>query len=65
MNIGKVIKRKRIEQGYTQEALGSYIEVSKASISYYESGRMEPRAFVLIMLMGILDITPLDFVNER
>lgn len=63
MNIGKVIRRKRIEQGYTQEVLASYIEVSKSSISYYETGKKEPRAFVLIMLMGILNITPQEFLN--
>ncbi len=36
--IGKTIKEKRLEKGWSQEQLGKIIGVSHASISFWENG---------------------------
>lgn len=38
MNIGDRIKKMRLEKGYTQEKLGSFAGVSKATVNRYECG---------------------------
>lgn len=40
MELGKVIKKARIEKGLTQQALGEMVGVQKSAIAKYENGRI-------------------------
>lgn len=40
MELGKLIKKARIEKGLTQQALGEIVGVQKSAIAKYENGRI-------------------------
>lgn len=40
MELGKIIKKARLEKGLTQEALGEIVGVQKSAIAKYENGRI-------------------------
>lgn len=57
LNIGKAIAEKRKEKGITQEALASYMGVSKASVSKWETDQSYPDVIFLPQLATYFNIT--------
>lgn len=57
INIAKVITNKRREKGLTQEELASYMGVSKASVSKWETGQSYPDIVFLPQLATFFDIS--------
>ncbi|WP_125764002.1 helix-turn-helix domain-containing protein [Companilactobacillus hulinensis] len=55
------LKQLRIDQGISQEKLGEILDVSRQSISKYESGLSEPDFDKLIMIAEYFDVTT-DFL---
>jgi transcriptional regulator with XRE-family HTH domain len=59
MDLGKIIKQLRIENGYTQEELGKLIGVKKAAIHKYESGIVQNMKRATIgKLANIFNVSP-------
>ena len=54
---GSRLKEARLEKGFTQEALGEMIGVTKGSISLYESGQRTPKLETVLELMYTLGVT--------
>ena len=69
MDLGKVIRQLRIENGYTQEELGKLIGVKKAAIHKYESGIVQNMKRTTIgKLANIFNVSPsylLGYTTER
>lgn len=57
INIGKKIIEKRKERGITQEDLATYVGVSKASVSKWETGQSYPDITTLPVLATFFDIS--------
>ncbi len=57
INIGKIIVVKRKEKGITQDELASYIGVSKASVSKWETGQSCPDILFLPQLATYFNIS--------
>ena len=57
INIAKVITSKRREKGLTQEELASYMGVSKASVSKWETGQSYPDIVFLPQLATFFNIS--------
>lgn len=57
INIAKKIIEKRKERGITQEDLASYVGVSKASVSKWETGQSYPDITILPVLATFFDIS--------
>ena len=57
LNIGKTIVTKRREKGLTQEDLASYMGVSKASVSKWETGQSYPDITLLPHLSAYFNIS--------
>ena len=54
---GARLREARIEKGFTQEALGDLIGVTKGSISLYESGGRTPKLETVLELMYTLGVS--------
>lgn len=52
------LKAARIQNGITQEELGSRLRITKQAVSKYERGKMEPDSQVLIALSEALQVKP-------
>lgn len=63
LNIGKIIVAKRREKGLTQEDLASYIGVSKASVSKWETGQSYPDITLLPQLSAYFNISIDDLMG--
>lgn len=57
INIAKVLVHKRREKGITQDELASYIGVSKASVSKWETGKSYPDVVFLPQLAAYFNIS--------
>jgi len=57
INIAKTIVNKRREKGITQEDLASYMGISKASVSKWETGQSYPDIAFLPQLAAYFNIT--------
>jgi len=55
--IGKRLKEIRLKKGYTQQQLGSMVNVTKVSICCYEKGARTPNLETFHDLLKVLDIT--------
>lgn len=55
--LGKKIKRMRIEKGYTQEKLSELIDVSQKALSSIETGENFVKAETLDKILEAFDIT--------
>ena len=55
--LGKKIKRMRIEKGYTQEHLSELINISQKALSSIETGENFLKAETLDKILKIFDIT--------
>lgn len=64
MNIGTMIKDKRIEKGMTMKKLSEIMEVSEGTISRWESGDIENiRRKKIAKLSEVLDISIYDLMG--
>lgn len=63
INIGKIILTKRREKGLTQEDLASYMGVSKASVSKWETGQSYPDITLLPQLGAYFNISIDDLMG--
>lgn len=52
---GERVKRLRLERGWTQEDLAFEAGISQMAVSFYESGRYEPKSSTLEALAAVLD----------
>ena len=59
--LAKRIKEKRLENGYTQEELGKFLNVSKVSVCHWEKGVKRPSSNNLIQLSKVLHV-PLEYL---
>ena len=69
MDIGKSIKKYRLEKGLSQKELAELIGCAEITIRQYESGKRQPRLDVLNRIAGALEmgvrrLYP-DFSNEE
>lgn len=59
MELGKEIKRLRLERGYTQSQLGEMLGVQKSAVQKYEKGTVKNlKGETIIRLCEIFDISP-------
>ena len=58
MDIGKRIKFLRDSKGLTQEELGKFVGVNKATINRYETGEIDIKRTIAIKLGEALDVSP-------
>lgn len=54
--LGQRIKEARLAQGLSQEELGSLIDVTKATISWYESNSRTPTLGNFVKLITVLNL---------
>lgn len=62
--VGKRLKEVRIKRGFSQQALGDIIGVTKVSICGYENGTRVPTIDNLIKLSNTLDVS-IDYLLGR
>ncbi len=55
--LGQTIKALRKEQGLSQRRLGELIGFSNQTVSFWESGRMEPNADTLVKLAKYFNVS--------
>jgi transcriptional regulator with XRE-family HTH domain len=60
--LASVIRRMRVEQGITQEAMAFKAEVTIATLSRVERGVTNPAWPTLVKIADALDITPVELV---
>ncbi|QFF98311.1 XRE family transcriptional regulator [Psychrobacillus glaciei] len=65
MQIGKKIKRLRLEKGLTQEELGERTDLSKGFISQLERDINSPSIETLFTILSVLGCKPKDFFNDE
>jgi len=64
-NIGEVIEQKLVESGRTRADLARYLRVSKATISYWVSGRSRPAHDRLREIANFLGCGAGELLGER
>lgn len=55
-NMGKLLKAKRNEKGYTQNDVAKLIGCDRTTYTYYENGKIVPSVFTIYKMAGILRI---------
>ena len=66
MDLGKIIKKARIEKGLTQQALGEIVGVQKSAIAKYENGRIvNIKRSTLQKIASALNIRPSELLFEE
>ena len=64
MRIGDLIKKKRRDAGLTQDELAKRLDVTKRTLSKWESGRIQDmRRDNIVSLSNALRISPIDLLN--
>jgi transcriptional regulator with XRE-family HTH domain len=61
---GKVLKKKRVRRGLSQEKLAEYSNLTRAYISQLENGSKDPSLFTIVKLSLALKIKPSVFIDE-
>lgn len=65
MNIGALIKRARLEKGFTQEELAEKVGVKKSAVAKWENGRVsEIKRSNLKMLSDALGLNPNKLLGD-
>lgn len=65
MEIGKIIKRARLEKGFTQEQLANMVGVQKSAIAKWENGRVsEIKRSNLKKLAAALGLKPTVLLSD-
>lgn len=66
MNLGKIIKKARLEKNLTQQALGEMVGVQKSAIAKYENGRIvNIKRSTLQKIANALNIRPSELLFEE
>uniref|UniRef100_UPI004057C6EB helix-turn-helix domain-containing protein n=1 Tax=Acetatifactor sp. TaxID=1872090 RepID=UPI004057C6EB len=65
VSIGSVIKKKREKKNISQQELGEYLNVSKSTISRYESGSFDMPATTLPLISSYCDFPLSDYVYDE
>lgn len=66
MELGKVIRKARIEKNLTQQALGELVGVQKSAIAKYENGRIvNIKRSTLQKIASALNIRPSELLFEE
>lgn len=63
--IGELIRRRRLDLGWTMEYLAARCEVNKSCISMWESGTTHPTATKISRLAEALGVKPTYFFEEK
>lgn len=63
--IGKNIKKKRSENGITQDQLAEKLNVTRQTISSWEMGRTQPDVDMLGKLADALEVTVEELIYDR
>ena len=61
INLGKVLVEQRRRMGITQDELASYLGVSKAAVSKWETGATYPDITLLPQLAAFFNIRSMNF----
>ena len=66
MELGKVIRKARLEKKLTQQALGEIVGVQKSAIAKYENGRIvNIKRSTLQKIASALNIRPSELIFEE
>ena len=65
MTIGENIRSYRTAAGISQEQLAERIGKTRSAVSYYESGRITPRMYVIERIADVLGVSKLDIIEQR
>jgi len=63
-SLGEYIREKREAKNLTQEHLASKIGIDRASVSFYESGRMKPKYLRMVKIAKVLQLDPKEWVGS-
>lgn len=63
--IGQLIKSKREEKGLSQDQLAQMLDVTKSTVSSYETGQRRPTIDRVKMLSNILEINQSDLLDVK
>lgn len=65
MNIGAIIKKLRIEHGYSQEQLGNMLGVQRAAVQKWECGTVKNlKRETIKKLSEIFNVSPSSFIDD-
>lgn len=57
MGFSRNLRRLRMEEKLTQQALGTAFHISRTTISNYETGKQEPSLKMLVELAAFFDVS--------
>ena len=60
--INKLLRKKRIEYGFTQQQLADYLQIDRSTYAKYENGRM-PEVDVIVLICQLYLITPNELLQ--
>ena len=61
----ELMKKKRVEKGYSQYKLGTLVGIQQTSINHIEKGRRDPSYEVLLKICEVLEIPLFGEVIEH
>lgn len=65
LNVGEIIKKARLQKGFTQEELAEKVGVKKSAVAKWENGRVsEIKRSNLKMLADALDLKPTELLGD-
>ncbi|MCX6732942.1 MAG: helix-turn-helix transcriptional regulator [Candidatus Roizmanbacteria bacterium] len=62
--LGSVLKKKRIELGFSQEYISLEIATDRMGLSALENGKANPTLFTLLKLSGVLHVKLWEVLRE-
>jgi len=62
--LGSVLKKKRIELGFSQEYISLETSIDRMGLSALENGRANPTLYTLLKLSGVLHIKLWEVLRE-
>ena len=65
INLARILTQKRKEKGLTQDDLASYVGVSKASVSKWETGQSFPDILLLPILATYFNISIDELIGQH
>jgi transcriptional regulator with XRE-family HTH domain len=64
LELGGVIRRRRVDRGLSQRDLAQRAEVNQSNVSRFEAGTFEPRLNTLTAIAEALGCTAADLLRE-
>ena len=62
--LGAILKRKRIELGFSQEYISLETSIDRMGLSALENGKANPTLFTLLKLSGVLHVKLWEVLRE-